>query len=95
MKARLRPQLILGLAVLATLSGLAATVTTEVVMVPTSTERTQLIALVVSLAAVAVTVAAADGGRHAGRAYVSRGLPDRRRCREHLAASQGGLSQRV
>ena len=57
MKARLRPQLILGLAVLATLSGLAATVTTEVVMVPTSTERTQLIALVVSLAAVAVTVA--------------------------------------
>ena len=49
MKARLRPQLILGLAVLATLSGLAATVTTEVVMVPTSTERTQLIALVVSL----------------------------------------------
>jgi signal transduction histidine kinase len=57
MSKRFRPQLILGLAVLATLAGLAATVTTEVVMVPTSTERTQLIALIVSLAAVAVTVA--------------------------------------
>ena len=75
MKARLRPQLILGLAVLATLSGLAATVTTEVVMVPTSTERTQLIALVVSLAAVAVTVASFPRPE---RAVLSGGEPEGR-----------------
>ncbi len=51
-----RTQLVIGLAVLATLAGLAATVTTEVVMVPTSTERTRLIALLVALAAVAITL---------------------------------------
>ena len=52
-----KTQLVISLAVLATLAGLAAAVTTEVVMVPTSTERTQLIALLVALAAVAVTIA--------------------------------------
>jgi len=52
-----KTQLVISLAVLATLAGLAAAVTTEVVMVPTSTERTQLIALLVALVAVAVTIA--------------------------------------
>ncbi len=49
--------LIIALAALATLAGIAATVATEVVMVPTSTERTQLIALLVSIAAVSITIA--------------------------------------
>jgi len=51
------PQLIIALAVLATLAGIAATVATEVVMVPTSSERTRLIALLVSIAAVSITIA--------------------------------------
>lgn len=50
------PQLLIALAVLATLTGIAATVATEVVMVPTSTERTRLIALLVSITAVAITI---------------------------------------
>lgn len=50
--------LIIGLAVIATLAGLAAMISTEIVMAPTSGERTQLIALLVALAAVAVTVMA-------------------------------------
>lgn len=50
-------QLIIALAALATLAGIAATVATEVVMVPTSSERTQLIALLVSIAAVSITIA--------------------------------------
>lgn len=49
--------LIIALAALATLAGIAATVATEVVMVPTSSERTQLIALLVSIAAVSITIA--------------------------------------
>lgn len=49
--------LIIALAALATLAGIAATVATEVVMVPTSTERTQLIALLVSVTAVSITIA--------------------------------------
>lgn len=53
------PQLIFALAALATLAGIAATVATEVVMVPTSSERTQLIALLVSIAAVSITIAVA------------------------------------
>ncbi len=51
------PTLVIGLAAITTLAGLAAVVTTEVVMVPTSTERTRLIALLAALAAVAVTIA--------------------------------------
>lgn len=53
------PQLIFALAALATLAGMAATVATEVVMVPSSTERTRLIALLLSIAAVSITIAVA------------------------------------
>ncbi len=49
--------LIIALAALATLAGIAATVATEVVMVPTSSERTRLIALLVSIAAVSIAIA--------------------------------------
>lgn len=51
------PSFTIALATLATLAALAATVTTEVVMVPTSSERTRVIALLVGLGAVAVTLA--------------------------------------
>ncbi|MGI9604827.1 MAG: sensor histidine kinase [Acidimicrobiales bacterium] len=51
-------QFLIGIAVIATLAGLAATVTTEIVMVPTSSERTRLYALIVALAAVTVTIGA-------------------------------------
>lgn len=50
------PQLLFALAVLATLAGIAATIATEVVMVPTSSERTRLIALLVSITAAAITI---------------------------------------
>ena len=51
------PQLLIGLAVVATLAGLASTVATEIVMAPSQSERNQLIALLVSIAAVSVLIA--------------------------------------
>ncbi len=56
MSRRNWPTLVIGLAAIAILAGLGAVVTTEVVMLPTSSERTRLIALLVALIAVAVTI---------------------------------------
>lgn len=50
------PQFLIGLAVLATLAGLASTVATEIVMAPSQSERNQLIALLVSIAAASVAI---------------------------------------
>ncbi len=50
------PQLLIALAVLATLAGLAATVTTEIVMAPSQSERNQLIALMGSIAAATLII---------------------------------------
>jgi signal transduction histidine kinase len=52
-------QLVIGLAILATLAGLATMITNEIVMAPTSSERNQLIVLLVALAVVALTISAA------------------------------------
>lgn len=51
-------QLVIGLAILATLAGLATMITSEIVMAPTTTERNQLIVLLVALAAAALTISA-------------------------------------
>jgi signal transduction histidine kinase len=48
--------MLIGLAVLSTLAGLASTVATEIVMAPSRSERNQLIALLVSIAAVSVAI---------------------------------------
>ncbi len=50
------PQFLIGLAVLATLAGLASTVATEIVMAPSQSERNQLIALLISIAAASVAI---------------------------------------
>ncbi len=50
------PQLLIGLAVLATLAGLASTVATEIVMAPSVSERNQLIALLGSIAAASIAI---------------------------------------
>lgn len=52
-------QLVIGLAILATLAGLATMITNEIVMAPTTSERNQLIVLLVALAVVALTISAA------------------------------------
>ena len=51
-------QLVIGLAILATLAGLATMITNEIVMAPTTSERNQLIVLLVALAVVALTISA-------------------------------------
>ncbi len=50
------PQLLIALAVLATLAGLASTVATEIVMAPSQSERNQLIALLGSIAAASIAM---------------------------------------
>ena len=50
------PQLLIGLAVVATLAGLASTVATEIVMAPSQSERNQLIALLGSIAAASIAI---------------------------------------
>jgi len=50
------PQLLIALAVVATLAGLASTVATEIVMAPSQSERNQLIALLGSIAAAALVM---------------------------------------
>jgi len=50
------PQFLIGLAVLATLAGLASTVATEIVMAPSQSERNQLITLLISIAAASVAI---------------------------------------
>lgn len=50
------PQLLIALAVIATLSALATTVATEIVMAPSQSERNQLIALLGSIAAASIII---------------------------------------
>jgi signal transduction histidine kinase len=50
------PQLLIALAVVATLAGLASTVATEIVMAPSQSERNQLIALLGSIAAASIVI---------------------------------------
>lgn len=50
------PQLLIALAVVATLAGLASTVATEIVMAPSQSERNQLIALLGSIAAATLVI---------------------------------------
>lgn len=50
------PQLLIALAVVATLAGLASTVATEIVMAPSQSERNQLIALLGSIAAASIAM---------------------------------------
>jgi len=50
------PQLLIALAVIATLAGLASTVATEIVMAPSESERNQLIALLGSIAAASIVM---------------------------------------
>ena len=50
------PQLLIALAIVATLAGLASLVATEIVMAPSQSERNQLIALLGSIAAASITI---------------------------------------
>lgn len=50
------PQFLIGLALIATVAGLASTLASEIVMAPTQTERNQLITLLVAIAAVALGI---------------------------------------
>lgn len=52
------PQFLIGLAVIATIAGLASTITTEIVMAPNAEERRELILVLVAIAAVALGTAA-------------------------------------
>lgn len=51
------PQFLLSLAVIAAIAGLASTVTSEIVMAPTTEQRNELISLLVAIAAVALGTA--------------------------------------
>ncbi len=50
------PQFLIGLLVIATLAGLASTVTTEIVMAPTTDERNELILLLIAIAVAAMAI---------------------------------------
>ena len=50
------PQFLIGLAVIATLAGLASTVATEIVMAPTTDERNELILLLIAIAVAAMAI---------------------------------------
>jgi len=50
------PQFLIGLAVIATLAGLASTVAGEIVMAPTNEERNELILLLIAIAAAAIGI---------------------------------------
>lgn len=50
------PQFLIGLAIIATLAGLASTVAAEIVMAPSQTERNQLIAILISIGVAALTI---------------------------------------
>ena len=50
------PQFLIGLAVIATLAGLASTVASEIVMAPTTDERNELILLLIAIAGAAVAI---------------------------------------
>jgi len=50
------PQFLIGLAVVATIAGLASTVAGEIAMTPSETERNQLISLLISIAAASIAI---------------------------------------
>ena len=50
------PQFLIGLAVIATLAGLASTVVGEIVMAPTNEQRNELILLLIAIAAAAIGI---------------------------------------
>lgn len=50
------PQFLIGLAVIATIAGLATTVAGEIAMTPSETERNQLISLLISIAAASIAI---------------------------------------